>query len=137
MKCIKNKGLIIIFLYLLITIYFTTKGATFYTNIINPIFWGIVFLYLIRNVKIRFNVNKRQLIYFITIIFITIGIYITLGYMYGFSKTPYSHKIISILTNIIIQINPIIGIETLKIAIITKNKNNSCYYYNFTNTYTN
>ena len=124
MKCIKNKGLIIIFLYLLITIYFTTKGATFYTNIINPIFWGIVFLYLIRNVKIRFNVNKRQLIYFITIIFITIGIYITLGYMYGFSKIPYSHKIISILTNIIIQINPIIGIETLKIAIITKNKNN-------------
>lgn len=124
MKCIKNKGLIVIFFYLLITIYCITKDAIFYTNIINPIFWGIVFLYLIINVKIRLNVNKRQVIYFITIIFITIGIYIALGCMYEFSKTPYSHKIISILKNIIIQIIPIIGIETLRIAIIAKNKNN-------------
>ena len=124
MKCIKNKGLIVIFFYLLITIYCITKDAIFYTNIINPIFWGIVFLYLIINIKIRFNINKRQVIYFITIIFITIGIYIALGCMYEFSKTPYSHKIISILKNIIIQIIPIIGIETLRIAIIAKNKNN-------------
>ena len=128
MKYIKNKGLIIIFFYLLITIFFTTKDAILYTNIINPIFWGIVFLYLIRNVKIRFSINKGQLIYFITIIFITIGIYITLGYMYGFSKTPYSHKIIAILKNIIIQIVPIIGIETLRLAIIAKNKNNKMLF---------
>ncbi len=124
MKCIKNKELIIAFLYLVVTIYFMIKDAIFYTNIINPIFWGIVFLYLIRNVKIRFSINKRQLIYFITIIFITIGIYITLGYIYGFSKTPYSHKITAIIKNIMIQIIPIIGIETLRIVIIAKNKKN-------------
>ena len=121
MKYIKNKGLIIISFYLLITIYFITKDAIFYTNIINPIYWGIVFVYLIRNVKIRFNVNKRQLIYFITIVCITSLIYIILGYIYGFSKTPYSYKIVSIIKNILIQIIPIIGIETLRIVIVTKN----------------
>ena len=120
MKYIKNKGLIIISFYLLITIYFITKDAIFYTNIINPIYWGIVFVYLIRNVKIRFNVNKRQLIYFITIVCITSLIYIILGYIYGFSKTPYSYKIVSIIKNILIQIIPIIGIETLRIVIVTK-----------------
>ena len=68
--------------------------------------------------------NKRQLIYFIIIIFITIGIYITLGHIYGYSKTPYSHKIMTIVKNIMFQVIPIIGIETLRIAIITKNKKN-------------
>ena len=68
--------------------------------------------------------NKRQLIYFITIIFITIGIYMTLGHIYGFSKTPYSHKIIPIIKNILVQIIPIIGIETLRMVAVTKNKNN-------------
>ncbi len=124
MKYIKDKGLIIIFFYLLITIYFITKDHIFYTNIINPIYWGIVFLYLIRNVKIRFSVNKRQLIYFIIIIIITSLIYTTLGHIYGFSKTPYSHEIISIIKNILIQVIPIIGIETLRIVVVTKNKNN-------------
>ena len=128
MKYIKNKGLIIISFYLLITIYFITKDAIFYTNIINPIYWGIVFVYLIRNVKIRFNVNKRQLIYFITIVCITSLIYIILGYIYGFSKTPYSYKIVSIIKNILIQIIPIIGIETLRIVIVTKNKNNNVLF---------
>ncbi len=124
MERIKNKGVIIIFFYLLITIYFITKDTVFYTNIINPIFWGVVFVYLIRTVKIRFRVDKRQLIYFITIIFITTGIYFIFGYMYGFSKTPYSHKIMAILKNNIIQTIPIIGMETLRIAIIAKNKKN-------------
>ena len=81
MKCIKNRELIISFSYLVVTIYFMIKDAIFYTNIINPIFWGIVFLYLIRNVKIRFSANKRQII-------------------------------------------PIIGIETLRIVVIAKNKKN-------------
>lgn len=124
MKYIKNKGLIINFFYLFITIYFMTKDAILYTNIINPIYWGIVFLYLIRNVKIRLSINKRQLIYFIVIVFITSVIYMMLGCIYGFSKTPYSHKIIPIIKNILVQIIPIIGIETLRMATVTKNKNN-------------
>ncbi len=95
-----------------------------FTNIINPICWGIVFLYILKNVNIRFNINKRQLLYFITIVFLSIGIYLALGYMYGFSKTPYSHKIVSILKNIVIQIIPIMGMEILRIALVKKYKNN-------------
>ena len=76
--------------------------------------------------------NKRQLIYFITIIFVTIGIYMTLGHIYGYSKTPYSHKIMTIIKNIIFQVVPIIGIETLRIVVITKNKKNKSLVTIFT-----
>ena len=47
-----------------------------------------------------------------------------MGFILGFSKSPYKHDILSIGKNIIVQIVPIIGIEVTRCVVATKNKQN-------------
>ena len=123
-----NKELLVIFIvYLLITVFLLITDAVFYTNIINPIFWICIIVYLIWNIRknyIRFSRNKRYFIYMIIISYIHIMVYFYLGFILGFSKSPYNHGIIAILKNVAIEIIPIIGIEIARGVLVVRNKNN-------------
>ncbi len=128
MKNLKNKNLIIaITVYIIITIYLINRNYVLYKNIINPIFWGVMLAYIIwekKNNYIRFTTNKKYLKYMIIISCVHIIIYFYLGFIFGFSKSPYSHKIIDLLKNIVIQIIPIISIEIIRSVIVIRNKKN-------------
>lgn len=125
---IKNKKLLLILLiYLFITISLTIKKYIYYINIINPLFWGSILIYLICNTKkyyTRFYINKKYLACMIVISSIQISAFFYIGFILGFTKSPYNHDIISILKNVIIQILPIIGIEITRAIIVNRNKNN-------------
>ena len=55
---------------------------------------------------------------------IHIVIYFYLGFILGFSKSPYNHNIKSILKNLFIQILPVISIEVVRSVILIRNKKN-------------
>ncbi len=128
MKYLRDKNiLIILIIYILITINLTINNLPLYTNVINPIFWGCMLVYLIWKIKkdyIRFNSNKKYFKFMIIISFIHIVIYFYMGFIIGFSKSPYNHEIISALKNIIIEIFPIIGIEITRNIVVISNKTN-------------
>ena len=125
---VNNKNLLIILtVYIIIRVYMIIYNSEVFINIINPIFWGIILSYFIFNVKknyIRFNNRRGNIKYMFIISIIHIIIYLYLGFILGFSKSPYSHKITSIIKNIIIQVFPIIVIEITRSLIISRNKNN-------------
>lgn len=127
-RYIKNKELLVIIIaYIFITMNLIIDDVIFYTNVINPLFWTFILVYLIWDMKkgyIRFCRNKRYFKYMIIISFIHTIVYFYMGFIFGFSKSPYNHAIISILKNIIIQIVPIIGIEVTRSVIATRNKDN-------------
>ena len=128
MKCLKNKGLLLIItIYLLIKIFFTINNNILFTNVINPIFWACILIYAVLDMKngyIRFNVNKKYCIPTIMISFINIIIYFYLGLILGFSKSLYNHSITAILQNFIIQLLPLISIEFVRELIVARNKDN-------------
>ena len=128
MRKLKERRLLeIIIIYLVLTIYLSVKNVVIYKNIINPIFWGIIFIFLIWKIKngfIRIKIRKKYYIYIIVILCFNIISYLYLGFNFGFSRNPYSHEVISILKNIFIQIIPIIGIEVTRIVIGLENKDN-------------
>ena len=124
----KNKNLFIILtIYIVFRIYLLIYNSSTFTNIINPIFWTFMLIYLLYDIKknyIRLNHNKNNVNYMIIISCIQVIFYFYLGFIFGFSKSPYNHKILYILKNITIQILPIIVIELTRSVIITRNKNN-------------
>ena len=124
----KNKNLFIILtIYIVSRIYLIIYNSSTFTNIINPIFWTFMLIYLLYDIKknyIRLNHNKNNVNYMIIISCIQVIFYFYLGFIFGFSKSPYNHKILYILKNITIQILPIIVIELTRSVITTRNKNN-------------
>lgn len=128
MNYIKCKNiLVIITLYTLATIFLIINNNTIYTNIINPIFWSIIIIYLLWYMKeyyIRSSGNRKYLLYIVIISCIHVIVYFYLGFIFGFSKSPYEHKIGSILRNVFINIIPIIGIEMTRGILIIQNKSN-------------
>ena len=128
MKHLKNKALLLILtVYLLIKIPFTIKNYNLFTNIINPLSWTCIFIYVILDMKkgyFRFNINKKYCVPAIIISFINIAIYFCLGFTLGFSKSLYNHNIIAILQNFITQLLPIISIEFTRELIIARSKDN-------------
>ncbi len=128
MRYLKNKGiLIVIIAYVIFTLLISKYNNIFYTNIINPIFWAVVLIYLIwdiRNSHIRFKTNKKYIIYMAIILFVKTCIYFYLGAVLGFSKNPYNTNILPVLKNIVIQILPAISIEMARYVVETRNKNN-------------
>ena len=122
MRYFKSKELFIITsFYLIVTILWLMEDAVFYINIINPLFWGGMLIYLIWNIKkgyTRISIDKKHVKYMIIISAFHVAIFLYLGFILGFGKSPYSHKIISIFSNIITQVFPIIGIEMLRTVVI-------------------
>ncbi len=119
---IKNKYFFsILIIYLILTITLNITNNNLYLNIINPIFWTfmliITTIYLKQN-YIRINSNKKYLLTLITITTIFLLLYFYLGFIIGFTKSPYDHNLITIYINII----PIISIEKLKGILIKNHK---------------
>ncbi len=131
MRYFNNKKIVLlIIIYLVATIILTLKNNTIYVNIINPIFWGIMLVYLIwyiKNGHIRLNSIKKYYIFMIIIPIIHVIIYFCLGYIVGFIQSPYNHQLTSILKNIAVEIIPIIGIEVLRITLVIRNKKNKAF----------
>ena len=128
MQNVKEKTLIIIlYIYAILSIIIMTKNATLYVNIINPIFWSLMYIYLefhIKNYYIRFSLNKKYIGYMLVISIFFILIHFYIGIIYGFAKSPFNHNFLSIIKNIYTHIVPIISIEIARAIILTKNKNN-------------
>ncbi len=96
-------------------------------NSISTIFWGCILAWMFVNSKkeyIRFSKNRKYFIYLVILSCIHIIIFFYMGFILGFSKSPYKHDILSIGKNIIVQIVPIIGIEVTRCVVATKNKQN-------------
>lgn len=126
MKNIKGLELFIaLILYIFINIYFSVNEAVIFSNIINPLFWSIIICILILSLKrnyIRRVESKRNLSYMCIFLFTGIIIYYLVGFIYGFSKNPYSMNLLKIFKNIAIQIIPVIGIELVRYVLVSKNK---------------
>ena len=116
----------IIIIYLGITIVANIENKIFYTNVINPIFWGGIIVYLIATKKddyIRISRNKQYYIYMLIISCLHLFTYFYFGFIFGFVNSPYNHEILALSQNIIINVLPIIGIEVVRFIIVSRNKN--------------
>lgn len=108
MRGLSKKALI---LYILIVAFlvgrvFIFKGdmVTTYTNTFNPIFWifTAILSYLLAkdepNLKTRSKYDITQTIIIILIVYCMI--YFSSGLIFGYERSPYSHKVLSIIKNI-------------------------------------
>ena len=127
MRYLKNKNLLLILtVYTILTIYIITKNYSIYMNIVNPIFWSCIIVYLLLYMKhfyIRFSGDRKYLICIIISCIYVIA-YFYLGFIFGFSKNPYNYDVKSIFHNILIQVIPIIGVEIARGVLVIQNKNN-------------
>ena len=89
--------------------------------------WTCILIYLIYYIKnsyIRFNRNRKYIIYMVIISSVHVLIYFYIGFILGFLKSPYNHDILTLIQNILTKTIPIIAIEIARSIIATKNKNN-------------
>lgn len=124
----ENRWLIILLtIYVPIIIFLSLKNVAIYANIVNPIFWGIVIIYLIYDIKsgyIRFLKNREAVKYLLVVFFCHTIVYLYMLYTFELAKSPYSHKLLSLLKNIAIQVIPVVAIELVRIVLVIRNKNN-------------
>ena len=121
-----RKLLIIVILYLAITIFLELKNNIFYTNVLNPLIWigMLIYIFLIlKPLHLKGYYEKRYGKNILIISFVYLFLYFSIGSIFGFLNSPYAHNIIDILKNIYIQLIPIFGIEILRNILIDKNKN--------------
>ena len=76
-----------------------------------------------KNSYIRLKSNRNYTIFIIIISIINIILYLYSGFLFGFSNSPYSHEILTLLTNILPKIFIILGVETTR-TILLRNKKN-------------
>lgn len=123
----KNKNiLIIIIFYICIEIVLNLINSVAY-QMVNTLFWLLMLIYLtwdIKNSYIKFKNNIKHIIFMIIISSIYIINYLYIGFLLGFSKSPYNHKIWIVLMNIVPKIIIIFGIETTRLVMVLRNKNN-------------
>ena len=89
--------------------------------------WTCILIYLIYYIKnsyIRFNRNRKYVIYMVIISSVHVLVYFYIGFILGFLKSPYNHDILTLIQNILTKTIPIIAIEIARSIIATKNKNN-------------
>ena len=136
MRNLKCKILLIILIcYLLLKINLSIYNNILFVNILNPIFWSVVLIFMIYDIKnnyIRVTKNKQLYLYIFLISCIEYIIYFYIWIYFGFEKSPYSHDLLLICKNVIIQILPIIGIEIARFIIIKKNKRSKSLLILFT-----
>ena len=128
MRYIKEKNLLFILIfYLIASIIFQIKKITFFSTFINPVFWFLLIVTLLiylKKIYVRFPKKKKYFYPIIIISLIYILLYFYIGFIFGFSKSPYSHSLLNIIRNIFQIIIPIIGIELSRNIILNRNKNN-------------
>ncbi len=123
----KHKAILIILIfYLIIAIVLNIKNPLLYT-ILNSLYWLIMFITLkiyIKESYIKLKNNIDNIVIMLIISFVYIIIYIFMGFLIGFSNSPYSHQILKLLTNITPKIINTFGIEITRQILVLKNKNN-------------
>lgn len=128
MNYLKGKGILLtITIYTFATIFLITGNNMIYTNIINPIFWSFITMYLLfymKNCYIRISGNRKYLLYIFIISCIEVIVYFYLGFFFGFSKNPYCNNIVILIKNAFIYIIPIIGIEMTRGVLVILNRPN-------------
>lgn len=128
MRYIKEKNLLFILIfYLIASIIFQIKKITFFSTFINPVFWFLLIVTLLiylKKIYVRFPKKKKYFYPIIIISLIYILLYFYIGFIFGFSKSPYSHSLLNIIRNIFQIIIPIIGMELSRNIILNRNKNN-------------
>lgn len=106
----KRINIKVVLLYLLIMLYisfvsilYVDKIISKYNILINPISWFIFFLisiYVFKDTKLRekAKTDKIQTIFIIVLLYLIF--YFVSGLFFGYSKSPYSHTLISIIKNL-------------------------------------
>ncbi|MBO5375622.1 MAG: signal peptidase I [Bacilli bacterium] len=120
-------GLII---YTLLSTILEVKLPKIFNLVINPlVFIGItIYLYIKTNNKHgRFVKNKEHVKKMIIISLIYIITYFFLGFVFGFLKSPYSHKIVPLLKNFWQILVPIVGIEYIRSVLVNSNRSSKLY----------
>ena len=101
-------------------------------KIINPLFWICLIAYFIlkrKKIYLRYKKEDKYYLYITIVSFFYIIAYFYLGIYFGFAKSPYNHKLSSILNNIFIEIMPIMAIELIRTFFIIRYKNNKKIIY--------
>ena len=101
-------------------------------KIINPLFWICLIAYFIlkrKKIYLRYKKEDKYYLYITIVSFFYIIAYFYLGIYFGFAKSPYNHKLSSILNNIFIEIMPIMAIELIRTFYIIRYKNNKKIIY--------
>lgn len=128
MKNIKNKNILIILLiFLIIDTICEIKNIIVFNNIIEPITWFLFDVFLIyesSTLHKRFHHKSDYTSKMIIITLLYYLLYFYLGFIFGYTKSPYDHTIIGIIKNIIIQLLPILGIELSRNILVNKNESN-------------
>lgn len=128
MKNIKNKNILIILLiFLIIDTICEIKNIIVFNNIIEPITWLLFDVFLIyesSTLHKRFHHKSDYTSKMIIITLLYYLLYFYLGFIFGYTKSPYDHTIIGIIKNIIIQLLPILGIELSRNILVNKNESN-------------
>ena len=122
-----KKWLFVLIFYLLIRIFLDLTEASLFINILNPIIWSLIIIYLIKYKKNNYFqtfLNNKTFLYISIMLIVFIFSYYYMGIKVGFTKSPYSHKTIDALINFITTTIPIIGMEWVRNNLIVNNKKN-------------
>ncbi len=126
MKRFKSLNLLtIMIIYLLVTIILSNYNYSLLFDVINPIFYSLLLIYILT--KRRYNHYHNEKYYFVNALimsFILILIFLYSGFIIGFYHNIYSYKPLAILKNILWYVLPIVSIEFTRSYIINQNKKN-------------
>ena len=135
MKKIEHK---ILFIYLAVVLYVSFCSILFindiigkYTMVINPIFWLTIFgvvLYLMKDNEDRFKgkTDKIQTVFIIILGYLIF--YFLSGLFFGYSRSPYSHAIISVIKNIWAFLSVIICQEYIRSVLVNNARKSKLFY---------
>lgn len=121
---------IILTIYILISIFLERLIPRVFNLGINPLFLIFISAYLYiktNNNHGRFIKNKEYIKKMIIISLIYVILYVYLGFIFGFVRSPYSHNILTIFKNIWQIIIPIVAIEYTRSALVNNNFKNKFY----------
>lgn len=128
MKSIRYlKIYIILLVYLIISLILDKVTPSIFGLGVNPVFLSLLALYLYKETNDnhgRFVKNKNYIKKMLIFSLFYIIAYLLLGFIFGFTKSPYSHNILTFIKNVWQIILPIVGIEYIRSVLINKNSKN-------------
>ena len=114
-KTLKNKKLFfLLIIYSLSHIFLYTNN--FYIYFFNPLFW-LCFLIIFYRQDLKL-LNKKEINITLTVSIIFLILYLVSGFIFGFNKNPYYHKLIYTFKCLWKVILPIYGIEIARYMLI-------------------
>ena len=118
-KVLKNKQLfIILIIYALSHVFLCSNN--FYLNFLNPLFWLCFLIIFYQKLKTS---NKKEINITLIISLIFFILYLSSGFIFGFTNSPYNHSLINMFKNLGKTILPIWGMEILRYKLLKCNKN--------------